>query len=181
MINIIKFFFQSVLAAYRRYKSRKILQQRYPLVSWPEHIQIYGPHENLLLGKNIQFGAYSLLHLGGYPWSQNTGSLKIGDHSIISSHCVIYAAGPGGVEIGSYFDCGPGVKIFSSKSYFEGNDTKHDFKKVTIGNHVIIYANSVISPGVKITDRVIIAANSVVTKNIDEPGLYGGIPARKLD
>lgn len=181
MINILRFVFQSVRNAYGRFILRKILQNRFPSVSWPENIQIIGPHENLVLGKNIQFGEYSLIHLGGYPWSQHKGNLKIGDHCNISSHCVIFAAGPGGVEIGSYFDCAPGVKIFSSKSFFEGNETKHDFKKVSIGNHVIIYANSVISPGVKITDNVIIAANSVVTKNIEAPGLYGGIPARKLD
>jgi acetyltransferase-like isoleucine patch superfamily enzyme len=48
-----------------------------------------------------------------------------------------------------------------------------------IGNHVSIGTNATILP-VTICDRVVIGAGSVVTKNITEPGIYAGNPARLL-
>ena len=48
-----------------------------------------------------------------------------------------------------------------------------------IGNHVSIGTNSTILP-IKICDHVVIGAGSVVTKNIEQPGIYAGNPARLL-
>ncbi|HXC36320.1 MAG TPA: acyltransferase [Candidatus Acidoferrales bacterium] len=48
-----------------------------------------------------------------------------------------------------------------------------------IGNHVSIGTNATILP-VTICDHVVIGAGSVVTKNITEPGIYAGNPARLL-
>jgi acetyltransferase-like isoleucine patch superfamily enzyme len=48
-----------------------------------------------------------------------------------------------------------------------------------IGNHVSIGTNVTILP-VTICDHVVIGAGSVVTKNITEPGIYAGNPARLL-
>ena len=53
------------------------------------------------------------------------------------------------------------------------------FEKITIGDNVLIGSNSSILP-VSITDNVIIGAGSVVTKNIFEPGVYAGNPAKKI-
>lgn len=180
MISFFNYLLHKIKSSYGLFRIRRKLKTLYPSISWPSHFQIYGPIENMHLGSQIQWGEYIVLHVGGYEWSRHVGSLSIGDNGIISSHCVIYAAGPGGVEIGKNFDCAPGVKIFSSKSFYDGGQTKHEFKKVTIGNNVVIYANAVIGPGVSIVDNVTIAANSVVTQNIMEAGLYGGSPARKI-
>jgi acetyltransferase-like isoleucine patch superfamily enzyme len=48
-----------------------------------------------------------------------------------------------------------------------------------IGNHVSIGTNATILP-VMICDHVVIGAGSVVTKDITEPGIYAGNPARLL-
>jgi acetyltransferase-like isoleucine patch superfamily enzyme len=48
-----------------------------------------------------------------------------------------------------------------------------------IGNHVSIGTNATILP-VTICDRVVIGAGSVVTRNITQPGIYAGNPARRL-
>jgi acetyltransferase-like isoleucine patch superfamily enzyme len=48
-----------------------------------------------------------------------------------------------------------------------------------IGHHVSIGTNSTILP-VTICDHVVIGAGSVVTKDITEPGIYAGNPAKFL-
>jgi acetyltransferase-like isoleucine patch superfamily enzyme len=48
-----------------------------------------------------------------------------------------------------------------------------------IGNHVSIGTNATILP-VSICDHVVIGAGSVVTRDIREPGIYAGNPARLL-
>ncbi len=53
------------------------------------------------------------------------------------------------------------------------------WRSTTLGNHVTIGTNATIMP-VTICDRVVIGAGAVVTRNITEPGIYAGNPARFL-
>ena len=54
------------------------------------------------------------------------------------------------------------------------------FGPIQIGNNVMIGANTMVMPNINICDNVIIAAGSIITKNITQPGVYGGIPAKFL-
>lgn len=180
MIKFIVFLFVTLRREFGRFKYFEKLNGLFKDCYFPETMKIVGPLPNLKLDKNVRFGHFSYLHLGGETWSIAQGSLEIGSDGNLSSHCVIYAAGPEGVRIGKNFDCAPGVKIYSSRSFFEDGQTKHIFGKVHIGDNVIVYSNVVIGPNVVIGDNVSIAANSVVTKDLIEPGLYGGAPAVKL-
>jgi acetyltransferase-like isoleucine patch superfamily enzyme len=51
------------------------------------------------------------------------------------------------------------------------------WKSTTLGNHVSVGTNATILP-VRICDHVVIGAGAVVTKDITEPGIYAGNPAR---
>jgi acetyltransferase-like isoleucine patch superfamily enzyme len=53
------------------------------------------------------------------------------------------------------------------------------WKPTTIGNDVSIGTNATVLP-VAICDNVVIGAGAVVTKDITEPGVYAGNPARLL-
>lgn len=53
------------------------------------------------------------------------------------------------------------------------------WKSTTIGNHVSIGTNATIMP-VSICDYVVVGAGAVVTKDITEPGIYAGNPARLI-
>ena len=52
--------------------------------------------------------------------------------------------------------------------------------RVNIGRNCYVGANSTILPDINISDDIVIAAGSVVTKNLDNPGTYVGIPAKKI-
>ena len=52
--------------------------------------------------------------------------------------------------------------------------------RVTIGNNCYLGAGSTILPNLRICDGVTVGAGAVVTKNIEEPGVYVGIPAKKV-
>lgn len=49
-----------------------------------------------------------------------------------------------------------------------------------IGNEVFCGAGSVIIDNIAICDKVIVGAGAVVHKDITEPGIYVGVPARKI-
>lgn len=67
--------------------------------------------------------------------------------------------------------------LFSDGGPAGGDQTK--WHSTSIGNHVSIGTNATILP-VKICDNVVIGAGSVVTKDITEPGIYAGNPAKKI-
>jgi acetyltransferase-like isoleucine patch superfamily enzyme len=87
-----------------------------------------------------------------------SNGLEIGDNTVISWNC-------------QFID-----EDFHMINY-EGK--KESSKKISIGNHVWIGANSVILKGVSIADGCVVAANSIVTKSIEEQNvLIAGNPAK---
>ncbi len=162
------------------FKRRRDVLARFPGTRLENYVVIKGHLENLELGENVTIQSGTVLHLGGFDWCRNKGFLKIGDNGVISPNCVLYGAGPAGIRIGKGFDCAPGVSIFSSISNYGEGDREHIFAPVEIGDNVIIFANSVISPGVKIGDNAVIAAGSVVTRDIPANSLAGGTPAKVI-
>jgi acetyltransferase-like isoleucine patch superfamily enzyme len=177
MIRFLKYVIKN---QWQEYKTFRELKKRFPSCQFEKNIIIKGPLKNLKLGKNVIIQSNVLLHLGGMEWCEYAGSLEIGDHSCISPNTVIYAAGPGGIKIGSGFDCGPGVGIFSSSSDYQ-NKGNHIFESVIIGNNVILYSNVVIRPGVEIGNTASIAAGAVVTRDVPANKLVGGIPAKIIN
>ena len=53
------------------------------------------------------------------------------------------------------------------------------WRSTRIGSHVSVGTNATVLP-VTICDHVVIGAGAVVTKDIDEPGIYAGNPARLM-
>ncbi len=111
------------------------------------------------------------------PFCEIQKSVKIGSKTKIQSHTFICEL----VEIGSDCFIGHGVvfinDLFSSGGPAQGDKTM--WKKTSIGNKVSIGSNATILP-VNIASNVVIGAGSVVTKDINEPGIYCGNPAKKL-
>ena len=99
----------------------------------------------------------------------------VGRNCKISSHSFICE----GVAIGDEVFIGHGV-MFINDTFQGGGPAGGDKKKwrpTIIGNYVSIGSNVTLLP-VTICDHVVIGAGAVVTKDIQEPGIYVGNPAR---
>ncbi len=111
------------------------------------------------------------------PFTEIQSGVLIGNHCRIQSHSFICT----GVTIGNHCFIGHGVMFindsFSTGSPAGGNP--HLWKPTHIGNHVSIGSNATILP-VRICDHVTIGAGAVVTKDITEPGVYAGNPAKRI-
>ncbi len=111
------------------------------------------------------------------PFVEIQSGVRIGARCKVQSHSFVCEL----VTIGDDTVIAHGV-MFINDLFQAGGPAKGDksmWKETTIGNHVSIGSNSTILP-VTICDFVVIGAGSVVTKNITEPGIYAGNPARKL-
>lgn len=111
------------------------------------------------------------------PFTEIQKDVVIGNRTKVQSHSFICEL----VTIGDDCFIGHGVMFindtFSTGGPARGDKTK--WKSTRIGNQVSIGSNATIMP-VEICDHVVIGAGAVVTKNITEPGIYAGNPARKL-
>lgn len=138
-------------------------------VLFGENVKITGPVN--LYGCRIGSGCF----IG--PFTEVQKSVIIGDRCKIQSHTFICEL----VTIGADCFIGHGTMfindLFSGGGPARGDKSK--WKSTVIGNHVSIGSNATILP-VTICDRVVIGAGAVVTKDITEPGIYAGNPAKKL-
>lgn len=111
------------------------------------------------------------------PFVEIQKGAHIGENCRIQSHAFICEL----VTIGDYCFISHGA-MFINDTFSDGGPAGGDSKKwleTRIGNHVSIGTNATILP-VTIADHVVIGAGSVVTRDIMEPGIYAGNPARKL-
>ena len=97
--------------------------------------------------------------------SNNYGSepflIEIGNH--VSATKVTFITHDGGVQI--FREKKPDIDLI---------------KKIKIESNVFIGYGAIILPGAHIESDVIIGAGSVVTKDIIDPGVYVGNPAKKI-
>jgi acetyltransferase-like isoleucine patch superfamily enzyme len=111
------------------------------------------------------------------PFVEIQKDVTIGNRCKIQSHTFICEL----VTIGDDCFIAHGV-MFINDLFAKGGPASGDknlWKKTVIGNKVSIGSNATILP-ITVCDGAVIAAGAVVTKNINEPGIYAGNPARKL-
>ncbi len=111
------------------------------------------------------------------PFVEIQKEVVIGKNCKIQSHAFICEL----VTIGDHCFISHGA-MFINDTFSGGGPAGGDkalWKATKIGNHVSIGTNATILP-VTIVDHVVIGAGSVVTKDIFEPGIYAGNPAKKI-
>ena len=109
------------------------------------------------------------------PFVEIQKDVTIGNRTKIQSHTFICEL----VNIGDDCFIGHGV-MFINDTFSVGGPARGNkclWKSTFIGNNVSLGSNATIMP-VSICDHVVIGAGAVVTKNITEPGVYAGNPAK---
>jgi len=111
------------------------------------------------------------------PFVEIQRGVRIGKRCKIQSHSFVCEL----VTIGDDTVVAHGV-MFINDSFKTGGPARGNralWKATVVGNHVSIGSNATVLP-VQICDHVVIGAGAVVTRDICEPGIYAGNPARLL-
>lgn len=111
------------------------------------------------------------------PFVEIQKGVRIGARTKVQSHAFVCEL----VTIGADCFVGHGV-MFVNDLFAHGGPARGDrtlWMSTEIGDHVSIGSNATILP-VRICDRVVVGAGAVVTRDITEPGIYAGNPARKI-
>lgn len=135
---------------------------------------VFGDHVTVVQPVNMygcSIGSNSFIG----PFTEIQKDVLIGEKCKIQSHSFICEL----VTIGNECFIGHGV-MFINDLFENGGPAggdKSKWKRTIIGNNVSIGSNATILP-VAICDNVVIGAGAVVTKNITQPGVYAGNPAK---
>lgn len=138
-------------------------------VKFGEGVKVVGP-SNLYgceIGDNTFIGPFVEIQKG----------VKIGKRCKVQSHAFICEL----VTVGDDCFISHGV-MFVNDKFVKGRPAGGDkalWAATSIGNKVSIGSNATILP-VTVCDGAVIGAGAVVTKDIKEPGVYAGNPARRL-
>lgn len=111
------------------------------------------------------------------PFVEIQKHVSIGARTRVQSHSFICEF----VTIGTDCFVGHGV-MFINDTFASGGPARGDrskWRSTNIGDSVSIGSNATIMP-VSICSGAVIGAGAVVTRDIKEPGIYAGNPARKL-
>ena len=111
------------------------------------------------------------------PFVEIQRGVEIGARTKVQSHAFVCEL----VRIGSDCFVGHGV-MFVNDLFATGGPARGQrelWKSTDIGDRVSIGSNATVLP-VRICSDVVIGAGAVVTRNIDEPGIYAGNPARLM-
>jgi len=110
-----------------------------------------------ILGNDVIIGQGSIICAGCII----TTNVKMGDHAHLNLHTTIGHD----CEIGKYFTTAPGVKV-------SGNCKIYDC--------VYVGTNASIRQKINIHSLTTIGMNAAVVKDIESPGVYAGVPAKKI-
>lgn len=111
------------------------------------------------------------------PFVEIQSDVTIGARTRVQSHSFVCSL----VSVGSDCFIGHGV-MFVNDTFSIGGPARGNkdlWYSTHIGNNVSIGSNATIMP-VSICDDTVIGAGAVVTKDITQPGVYAGNPARLI-
>lgn len=167
-----------------QYLSRQELSEQ-GLASFGRHVfisraaTIIHP-ERIHIGDMVRIDAFSLIIA--------RKDVRIGSHVHIGSSVTINAVAE--VAIGDFSGISAGTKLFTTDDdyggeYLTGPTVEPEFtnirtEPVTLREHCIVGANSVILPGSELEEGVAVGALSLVKGRLNAWTIYGGVPARPL-
>jgi len=127
--------------------------------------------------KKLNFGEGSSV----YDSALIFGKVVVGKQCWIGPNTII--DGSGGLTIGDHCTISAGVHLYTHdnlKQTLSGGKLPIEHAPVTVGKCTYIGPQSIITKGVSIGQHCVIAANSLVNKNVADNTIVGGNPARLL-
>ncbi|HMQ49219.1 MAG TPA: NeuD/PglB/VioB family sugar acetyltransferase [Saprospiraceae bacterium] len=115
-------------------------------------------HPSAIISKWVEIGTGTIITAGTII----TCNIKIGNHTHLNLNTTI------GHDcfLGDFFTTAPAVNVSGNCKF---------------GECVYLGTNASVKEGINVCNDVVIGMGSVVVKNIQEPGIYIGNPARKLE
>lgn len=108
-------------------------------------------------------------------YHRNIRGVEVGKHCIIHRKAKIDGINPHGVHLGDYVHIAQNSLILAHDAYRNYSNQYVDTK---IGHHVNIGWGAVINPGLTLGNHVIVGANAVVTKDVPDGCIVAGNPAK---
>jgi len=135
--------------------------------------------ENICVGSNINIMKYTSFY------ANDKGKIRVGDNIGINSNTCIGAANGGEIIIKNNVIIANNVVIRAADHAFESVKKPiikqgHNGGKIVIGDDCWICANVVITKDVTIGDHSVVAAGSVVTHDVEPFSVVGGNPAKLI-
>jgi len=149
---------------------------------------------NVIIGKTVRIRYPHLVSIGDNciidDFTYISTELELQGYNHISSGCKIIGGVNSKLIMKPFSTFSPNVVIAAgSDDYLSGiatpmvdveykGNVEHGI--VSIGRHSIIGAGSVILPNIIVNDGATVGALSLVNKDLDEWGLYVGVPVKKI-
>lgn len=142
-----------------------------------EKASIYSP-EQISIGSNVRIDDFCIL----------SGNIQLENYIHISAYSALY--GKYGIRMEDFTGISPRCTLFSATDDFSGQHlispmAPEQFTEVTGGLILIkrlsqIGAGTIIMPNITINEGVAVGAMSFVNKDLQEWGIYAGVPVRKI-
>ncbi len=136
-------------------------------------VKIQGNRRRIKIGSDFKIWDNCFIAIGN-------GEVLLGSNGLLGVNTYINAS-EGKIVIGDNVAIAPFCQIYSySHHYFSGLTVSksHRSSDVIIEDDVLIGANSVILPGVRIGKCSIIGAGSVIISSVEPYSIVGGVPAK---
>jgi acetyltransferase-like isoleucine patch superfamily enzyme len=127
--------------------------------------------------KSLGFGDGASL----YDSAVVIGSVEVGERTWIGPQVIL--DGSGGLRIGATCSISAGVQVYTHDSVkwaLSGGRAPYERAPVQIGNHCYIGPMCLIAKGVTIGDHTVVGANSVVLRDLPPFSIAVGSPARVI-
>jgi acetyltransferase-like isoleucine patch superfamily enzyme len=138
-------------------------------------VKIIGNPKRIYIGEEIKVYQRVIIAMG-------RGELHIGNNGLIGVGTYINC-GDEKLTIGNNVAIAPYCKIFTNSHHYsekELNIVSYKNGDIIIEDNVLVGANTVILPGVKIGHGSVIGASSVINKDVEPDTIVAGVPAKLL-
>lgn len=134
---------------------------------------------NIFLENNIRIDDYCYL-------SAKSGIINIGNYVHIARNTVLISGSK--IKLSDFSGVSNNCSLFGKSDNYDGSCLTNPtipnnipiIGDIILGKHVIIGSNTVILPNICINDGVAVGALSLINKDLDEWGIYGGSPVKRI-